>query len=113
MTIDVDAIITDLRAQHLGRNNRRAQTALDVPASVWLWNVCQRAGAERVLELGSGFSTTVLRHWKQHATHDRRTPPVVITLDHEAKWLATTRAELLHEGLSDDGMMLFDEGLNS
>lgn len=98
MPIDLQKIITNLRAQHLGRNHRRAQTALDVPASVWLWNACQREDANRVLELGSGFSSWVLRHWQQHAIHERGSAPIVWTVDDEAKWLETTRLELVERG---------------
>jgi len=98
MTLDVHAVLTDLRARHLGRNNRRAQTALDVPASVWLWNACEREKAERVLELGSGFSSWVLRHWQQRATGFMA--PEVWTVDDESKWLATTQLELIEQGFT-------------
>lgn len=108
MTLDVARILTDLRVQHLARNNRRAQTALDVPAAVWLWNACEREHAERVLELGSGFSSWALRHWQQRAAHEREAAPSVWTIDDEAKWLETTRLELLELGFSTDELTDFE-----
>lgn len=111
MPLDVPRIITDLRAQHLGRNNRRPQTALDVPASVWLWNACQREKANRVLELGSGFSSWVLRHWQQRATSERGSTPSVWTVDDEPKWLETTRLELLERNFDTSRMAHFDTAL--
>lgn len=108
MTIDVHTIMTDLRAQHLGRNHRRAQTALDVNAAVWLWNACQREKAERVLELGSGFSSWALRHWQQRTACDRGAMPELWTIDDEAKWLETTRVELIELGFSTDRLADFD-----
>ncbi len=109
MTLDVHTILTDLRAQHLGRNNRRAQTALDVPAAVWLWNACQRENAQRVLELGSGFSSWALRHWQQRAAVERNVMPDVWTIDDEAKWLETTRIELTAQGFATDRLVAFDD----
>ena len=112
MTIDVQRILTDLRAQHLGRNNRRAQTALDVPAAVWLWNACQREHAARVLELGSGFSSWALRHWQHHAAASSQTPEVW-TIDDEAKWLETTRLELTELAFSTEHLGAFDDLLSA
>lgn len=100
---NVEQMLAGLRRRHLAHNHRRAQTALDVPASAWLWRACDREQAERVLELGSGFSSWALRSWQAKAKRAReRTPvaaPQVWTIDDEAKWLATTRIELTELGL--------------
>lgn len=114
MTLDIEKILTDLRAEHLRRNNRRPQTALDVPAAVWLWHACERERATRVLELGSGFSSWTLRHWQRFAGVERGgVVPIVWTVDDEPKWLETTRIELLEQGFSRNGMISFDDALSS
>lgn len=113
MTLDVEQIMIDLRARHLGRNNRRAQTALDVKAAAWLWRACEAELAWRVLELGSGFSSWALRHWQQHTTAVRGWTPQVWTVDDEARWLETTRLELVELGFDTFGVLDFSTVLRS
>jgi hypothetical protein len=109
---DDDALLALLMEQHrvhCGKNKRRDCTAIGVAAAAWVWRACEReqargaAVAFRVLELGSGFSSTVLRLWQQQA------PPVtdVWTVDDEARWLATTRIELAGLGLPVDNLWDF------
>lgn len=111
MTLDVLQTMVELRAQHLGRNNRRAQTALDVKAAAWLWQACETERAQHVLELGSGFSSWALRHWQRYAAETRGVRPDIWTVDDEARWLATTRLELRELGFDLDALLLFDEAL--
>lgn len=113
MTLDILQVMTELRAKHLGRNNRRAQTALDVKAAAWLWRMCESEHAERVLELGSGFSSWALRHWQQYAGTTRDQTPELWTVDDEARWLETTRLELEELGFSTENLAAFDDLLAS
>lgn len=82
--------LADLRAYHLTLKNRRDQTAIDLPSALFLLEVCWTERAERVLELGSGFSSWVLREWQ------RREGPSseVWTVDDEEPWLLKTVGEL-------------------
>lgn len=92
-----------LRTRHLSANNRRDQTALDVPACLWLCRKIEEEGALRVLELGSGFSSWALRTWQM-----RHKAVTIWTIDDEPAWLEVTRSELRELGVRLDAIFTLD-----
>lgn len=112
MKIALDADLRDrltaLRAQHIVRAGRRDETAIDVRAA---WLLCDRVLAIsetrprlRVLDLGSGFSTIVLRYFMQ-ALWPSRESWEVWTTDTNWRWLGTTLFELEELGLDTRHML--------
>lgn len=100
---DLELRLTQLRAEHLALHNRRDTTAIDVPSAVWLCRTIEREQFTRILELGSGFSTWVLRDWQ----HDH--PLVdVWTIDDEQPWLEKTRAEIERRRLPAEHFWTFN-----
>lgn len=79
---------------HFGRNHRRPMTAISLQAAEWLWRTLDARRPARILELGSGFSSTLFRTWQQVC------PPCdVWTTDTEWRWLGATMGELELLGL--------------
>jgi len=58
-----------------------------------LWQLCEQRKPERVLDIGSGFSSIILRTWAEE--HDAEH----WYIDTSAEWLQTTRAALDARGL--------------
>lgn len=112
----VNALVADhvrlLRADHLARGkrrhahlSRRDETALSWEAAAWIVTQAEvlaeaARGRFRVLEAGSGFSTTVLREWQQRTP--ARVPVEVWTTDLSWPWLGRTAFELELRALSTD-----------
>jgi predicted O-methyltransferase YrrM len=66
----------------------------------YLTHLCEVTRPRRALDLGSGFSSFLLRHYAV-ASAD---PVAVVSVDDSETWLARTRQFLLEEGLEDNGL---------
>jgi predicted O-methyltransferase YrrM len=83
--------ILNLRVQHVRQSHRRDQTAISAHSAAWLCDTLNIfPQLYNVLDLGSGFSTWVLRAF---------TRAHIVTVDHSAQWLRHTRNELHALGL--------------
>lgn len=69
----------------------------------YLFDLCVKFQPRRVLDLGSGLSSAVLRKYQQE--HDPACE--IVSLDDDADWLERTRDFLQHNELSTDGLALF------
>lgn len=85
-------------------SQRQPTRALGWEATVWLLETLTARDAHRVLECGSGWSTTALRMWSAEVGGRE-----VTTTDHKKNWLHRSRRELVLEGL-DCGRMYVQEG---
>lgn len=99
------AFLSGVRTLHLSQANRRDETASGLQTG---WHLWERATQEaerlgrgiKILDLGSGYSSLVLRHWLQQ---QQRTGwsrgHEVWTTDTEWRWLGATMFELELNGL--------------
>lgn len=94
-----------LRMEHLSQPGRRSVTAIHVPAAVYLHQRLTQLDPLSVVDLGSGFSTVVIRAWARATGSDA----VLHTTDHARKWLGSTARDLREAGLPNDNMFLHDE----
>jgi predicted O-methyltransferase YrrM len=93
----MDDPLTGLRTRHLARVCRRDQTAISLAAARSLWGLLTTWAPRAVLELGSGFSSSVIRLWQQG--QGPRRPVTVYTTDDNWRWLGETLYELEQEHL--------------
>jgi hypothetical protein len=112
--------LATLHERHLTRNHRRAETAISLVAAETLWNLLEQRQPSTVLEMGSGFSTTVIRTWQNGGApvtspffgvrplRITSSPPIVYTTDTSWRWLGATLAELELEGLDTSHMLHHD-----
>ncbi|HEY7912861.1 MAG TPA: class I SAM-dependent methyltransferase [Blastocatellia bacterium] len=77
--------------------------AISLKAAAVLQVLCERLKPIRILELGSGFSSFVLRRYAALAN------ATVCSIDDSSQWLDQTRAFLEREGLSTDEMILWGD----
>lgn len=98
MTIDVPALRVHYREllSELQGAPPEGEFSLSVQASQTLLEVLRRRRARGVLELGSGFSTLLLRTWARDA------PVQMLTLEHDGAWRTLMRKLLKGEGLYSD-----------
>lgn len=87
----------------LGLSERQPTRALGWPATAWLLDTLTARRAARVLECGSGWSTTALRMWAVEAPGRD-----VTTTDHLKNWLHRSRRELELEGLPTTRMYVHE-----
>jgi predicted O-methyltransferase YrrM len=80
---------------------RGRQTAIGVPTAVWLWTWIKTFRPRSILELGTGFSTYVIRECLAH--YD--IPCSVYSVDLTSRWNKVTWAECERLGLSADIFM--------
>jgi predicted O-methyltransferase YrrM len=69
--------------------------AVSWPTSRLLDSLCEELRPQRILDLGSGFSTYVLASWAQRSGADVE----IVSADDSTEWLAKTRTFLEGEGL--------------
>lgn len=80
------------------------QMALSLKAAVFMFILCDVIKPKRVLDLGSGFSSFVLRTYA--VTHRE---VKVWSIDDNHEWLDRTKAYLVEHELSTERLMLWDE----
>jgi predicted O-methyltransferase YrrM len=79
----------------------RRGMAASVESVAYMWWLCEQTKASRVLDMGSGFSSYVLRCYAARAAH----PVEVVSVDDSIEWLGRTRDWLTHCDLPADGLM--------
>jgi predicted O-methyltransferase YrrM len=84
--------------------------AMSLPGIAYVLEVLGEVRPKWVLELGSGFSTLVLRTWqKQLADSGSEYVPELVTADHEPTFLAFTRKCLAELGLGRNELHVLDK----
>lgn len=73
-------------------------------SAMLLW-LCRSVQARRVLDLGSGFSSWVLRHYSEHDVDDD-VEVAVVSVDDAREWLTKTQDFLERYDLGDEGELL-------
>jgi predicted O-methyltransferase YrrM len=91
-----------LLARHLAAPGRRAQTAIALATSLYLYQRLEQLAPKVLGDFGSGFSSVVLRTWAKGKE------VTVITTDHREPWLRSTMNVLRKEGLSTKGCMMHE-----
>ena len=82
--------------------------ALSIETTAYAWWLCEQTQARRVVDLGSGFSSYMLRLYQQDH------PDVeVMSVDDNPEWLAKTEKWLARHDLPTDGLVTPDEFLQS
>lgn len=81
--------------------------ALSIETCAYLWWLCDTKVATTVADLGSGFSSYVLR---RYATESGRSV-VVHSVDSDPEWLERSRQFSVEHGQDGDGFMLGDDWL--
>jgi len=79
--------------------------AISLELAAFLNVVCMARTPRRLLDLGSGFSSFVLRRYAGQAS----AAVEVYSVDHAAVWLATTGQYLERHGLDTSGLSTWDE----
>ena len=70
-----------------------------------LWSLCETMEPERILDMGSGFSSFVFRRYQVTAN----VKPEILSVDESAEWLDKTREFLRSHDLSDQELFTWDE----
>ena len=83
--------------------------AISIETAAYLWWLCDHEEATRVVDLGSGFTSYVLREYAAHAGRD----VIVMSVDDNESWLDKTGMFLHSVGHSADGLYLADEWRNT
>lgn len=79
----------------------RRGMALSIETSAYIWWLCDFKEARTVVDLGSGFSSYVLRLYASTVDHD----VVVHSVDSSPDWLARSEAFCASHGVSSDGFL--------
>ena len=79
--------------------------AASLELSVLLLFLCETLRPKRILDLGSGFSSFVLRHYARSASPT----PVVWSVDDSLEWLEKTRSYLASRDVDAKDLYLWDE----
>ena len=74
--------------------------ALSIETCAYLWWLCVHVDARAVADLGSGFSSYVLRRYAAEAHHRVR----VASVDDNDEWLINTRQFIVDQGLDPKGL---------
>ena len=82
-----------------------AWMAVSLELSVFLIALCRLLKPRRVVDLGSGFSSVLLRLYQREATP----APEVWSVDTSPEWLGMTRRILEWQGLPTDGLATWEE----
>ena len=77
--------------------------AMSIETATYLWWICRQSDAADVLDMGSGFSSFVLRDYASVSKHDVR----VTSVDDDALWLCRTGEFLRKWHETDDGLVLW------
>jgi predicted O-methyltransferase YrrM len=68
--------------------------AIPAQGIIWLWELCRRLRPRRILEVGSGISTLVFSAFHEQYREELRGGGSVVSLEHDPKWLGTTKSLL-------------------
>lgn len=79
--------------------------AVSLETACVLYYLCQQMQPAVVVDVGSGFSSYVLRTFRA----DERPHMTVYSVDDNADWLQTTRRYLSEHGLADDHVIAWEE----
>jgi predicted O-methyltransferase YrrM len=79
----------------------RRGMAASIETVAYMWWLCDQIEAVRVLDMGSGFSSYVLRCYQAKADHAVE----VVSVDDSPEWLARTRDWLTRCDLPADGLV--------
>jgi predicted O-methyltransferase YrrM len=79
--------------------------AVSLETSIFLFHLCRSLQATAALDLGSGFSSYVFRHYARSAPRT----VAVTSVDTDAAWLSKTAAFLQGEGCDGAGLTGWDE----
>jgi predicted O-methyltransferase YrrM len=79
----------------------RRGMAASIETVAYMWWLCDQIKAVRVADMGSGFSSYVLRCYQAKADH----AVDVVSVDDSPEWLARTRDWLTHCDLPADGLV--------
>lgn len=79
--------------------------ALSLQTAVVLQLLCKLLQPASVLDVGSGFSSYVLRHMRA----EEQGPARLLSLDTDPAWLERSRTYVREQGLEDDGFCLWSE----
>lgn len=71
------------------RDVSNEQMTASMECSALLYNLCVNYAPSKVLDLGSGFSSFVFRHFSKHVKSTK-----VVSIDDDRKWLEKTRSYL-------------------
>lgn len=74
-------------------------------SACFLWSMCEALNPKRILDMGSGFSSFVFRHYQRTASPDLE----IWSVDESAEWLGKTKDFLLLHHLSDRDMYTWGE----
>ena len=96
------ARLTPIHADYCARVGHPVHAA-SVELTALVLALCERLEVERVVDLGSGFTSWALRDWAR----DRDV--TVHSVDDSAQWLARTRAYLAETGMDDDRLHVWDD----
>lgn len=100
--------VSQLLDTHLRKPKRRPNTAIAAAAGVFLWDACEQREVTRVLDLGSGFSTWVLRAWAAECGREVE----CVTVDHLEGWLRRTQAEVTEMGWDSSEFYTWEQFLD-
>ena len=73
-------------------------------SACFLWSLCEALKPERILDMGSGFSSFVFRRYQVTAG----LKPEIWSVDESAEWLEKTGEYLRSHGLSDQDLYTWD-----
>ncbi len=101
-----EKILRDKHAQYV------ASVSTDLAAASlnlckFLWVLCDAIQPRRIVDLGSGFSSYLLRSWAAQSELDPA--PEVWSVDDAPQWLDKTREFLAAEGLTTENVLSWDE----
>jgi predicted O-methyltransferase YrrM len=79
--------------------------AVSLQLASFLLTVCRATEPSAIVDLGSGFSSHVVRRYAEEADHGIR----VVSVDDSHSWLETTRGFLDRFGPSTDGLVTWED----
>lgn len=79
--------------------------AVSFELSVFLFYLCGSRTPGRILDLGSGFSSFVFRHFMSHADPK----PVVWSIDDSPEWLGKTRSFLMANDVNSEHLISWED----
>lgn len=100
------AELVDAYVDYCRRVSRRSM-AINIETAAYLWWTCVEKGATRVLDLGSGFSSYVLRRYAESAG------AMVTSVDDDPFWLDQTAQFLKKHGFPEYGLMTWDDWIGT
>ena len=108
--------LSEASAERLGASHgayvgtvSKANHAASMELCVLLDVLLRQRAPRRVVDLGSGYTSFVVRTWAAEEAAAGREAPEVWSVDDHAGWLEKTRAWLGEQGLSDEHLLTWEE----